>query len=179
MQRGAAHSVPCCPGAVLAGSLLRSLEVQPVINSIMGCFIDKASLPCRAPGFLERSTGAFLDVMASPSAHGGPSAPPAWLLPLLLLAQPHTSPFPQGNCMFLLTCPQMASLVFPLLGKKFRGCTKFPYCNRNLGVPLGRTPQWRVGKRGNVLRKELLRVFLQKTRKYFTFKALCTNFGFL
>lgn len=93
---------------------------------------------------------------------GGASARPAWLLDLLLLSQPHISPFPQGNGTFLLMCAQRAYLVFPLLGKKLRGCTKFPFCNRNVGVPLGTTPQWRAGKRGNILRKEYLRVFLQK-----------------
>lgn len=47
LQCEAAHIIPCRQGAVLAGSLLRSLEVQPVINSTTECFMHKASLPCK------------------------------------------------------------------------------------------------------------------------------------
>lgn len=172
-QCGAAHSIPCCQGAVLLGSLL---EIQPVgYTALWDAFYIKHRCLAGAPGFLGRSTVAFLDVGVSPSAQGGLQLPLAWLLPLLLLARPTPAPFPQGNCLFLSTSPQMASLVFPLLGKKFRGCTKFPYCNKNLGAPLGRTPQWRVGKRGDILRKEHLRVFLQKPENILLLKPCAQN----
>lgn len=159
----------CCAAWFLIG------DTASGIYSIVGCFLHKASLPCRGTRLPREKHGGISGHGGQPLCSWWASAAPAWLLPLLLLARPTSAPFPQGNCLFLLTCPQMASLVFPLLGKKLRGCTKFPYCNKNLGAPLGRTPQWRVGKRGNILRKEHLRVFLQKTENILLLKPCAQN----
>lgn len=143
-QHGAAHSIPCCQGAVWVGSLLRrrytSLEVQLVINSVMMCFMHKASLSWRGSRLSGEKHGGISGCGGLPLCSWWASVRPAGLLPRLLLAWPHTSPVPQGNCTILLTCPQTASSVFPLLRRKLRGCTKFPYCNMNLGVPLAGLP---------------------------------------
>lgn len=96
-----------------------------------------------------------------------------------LCPSPTSAPFPRATAHSCWCVHKELNWSFPCLEKKLRGCTKFPFCNRNVGVPLGRTPQWRVGKRGNIIRKDYLRVFLQENQKYFNFKALCTKFGFL
>lgn len=142
-----------------------------MINSITECFMHKASLPCRGTRLPGEKHGGISGCGGQPLCSWWASAPSAAPSPL---AWP-TSPFPQGNGTFLLTCPQTASSVFSLLRKKLRGCTKVPYCNRNLGVPLCRTPPWRAEKRGNILGKEHLRVFLQKPENILFLKPCAQN----
>lgn len=158
-QHGAAHSIPCCQGAVWVGSLLRSLEVQLVINSITMCFMRKASLPWGGSRLSGEKHGGISGCGGLPLCSWWASAPcraAAPSSPGLAPHQPRSSgqrhnPVDMSTNGFISLSPAL---------EKVKRLHKISVLQHESGGSPGRTSQWHVGKRGNVLRKEHLTVFL-------------------